>query len=237
MGGNRPSNPVVNTKLFLGWRSGLQLRVSSDICRQVRFENVIHLVKAAASSVCVAMLSRNRASQTEVTRGVKMSGKAERDEIRGRMLGLGCSIEQMAIEMGRRFNARPRLAWRYALGWTQVQLAHRYNELNPKASIGAERVSECENWPLSRSRPSLKYLVGLALTFGHGCTAIKLTDLEDLSAMPNADRLLLLRAIAGVDPIAMEQTRETPHLLRPIVGLPITRRENDPLAFRNRLAG
>ena len=131
-----------------------------------------------------------------------MGTKAERDEIRMQMLRLGCSIEQVAIEMARRFGARPRLAWRYALGWTQVQLGLRYNEINHGTSIGAERISECENWPLSRTRPSLKYLINLARTFGHSCTALKLTDLADLLAMPNDERVLLIRTTASTEPLS-----------------------------------
>ena len=121
-----------------------------------------------------------------------MSGKTERDEVRGYMLELGCPVERIAVEMAQRFGARPRLAWRYALGWTQVQLAHRYNRSNPGESVSAERVSECENWPASRARPSLRYLMGLARAYGNGCGPAKLTDLEDLQAMPERDRELLM---------------------------------------------
>jgi hypothetical protein len=121
-----------------------------------------------------------------------MVSKAERDEVRAWMLELGCPIERIATEMAQRFGARPRLAWRYALGWTQVQLAHRYNRANPGRAVSAERVSECENWPASRGRPSLQYLLGLARAYGNGCSALKLADLDDLRAMPEHERELLL---------------------------------------------
>jgi hypothetical protein len=121
-----------------------------------------------------------------------MAGKAERDEVRAWMLELGCPVERIAVEMARRFGARPRLAWRYALGWTQVQLAHRYNRANPGWSVGAERVSECENWPSSRGRPTLRYLSGLARAYGNGCSPTKLADLDDLMAMPDQERQALL---------------------------------------------
>ncbi|AHI01593.1 transcriptional regulator with XRE-family HTH domain [Kutzneria viridogrisea] len=121
-----------------------------------------------------------------------MASKAERDEVRGWMLELGCSIERIAVEMAQRFGARPRLAWRYALGWTQVQLAHRYNRANPGASVSSERVCECENWPSSRSRPSAQYLMGLARAYGNGCSPTKLADLADLQRMPEQDRQLLM---------------------------------------------
>ncbi|REH55484.1 hypothetical protein BCF44_101508 [Kutzneria buriramensis] len=129
-----------------------------------------------------------------------MASKAERDEVRAWMLELGCPLERIATEMAQRFGARPRLAWRYALGWTQVQLAHRYNRANPGRAISAERVSECENWPASRGRPSLQYLLGLARAYGNGCSALKLADLDDLRAMPEHERELLLAGPAGGGP-------------------------------------
>jgi hypothetical protein len=98
------------------------------------------------------------------------SAKAERDQLRDRMRALGCSIPQIAAEMGRRFNLRPRLAWRHALDWPQWKLAQRYNTLHPGARLSDHRVSEYETWPHGGALPSLRYLARLAITYGHGCT-------------------------------------------------------------------
>jgi len=44
------------------------------------------------------------------------SAKAERDQLRERMRGYGCSVSQIATEMARRFGLRPRVAWRSLSG-------------------------------------------------------------------------------------------------------------------------
>lgn len=75
------------------------------------------------------------------------SAKAERDKLRERMRGYGCTVGQIAAEMARRFNLRPRVAWRHALGWPQWKLAQRYNTAHPGARLSDNRVSEFEAWP------------------------------------------------------------------------------------------
>ncbi len=42
------------------------------------------------------------------------SAKAERDQLRERMRGYGCTVAQIATEMARRFGLRSRVAWRHA---------------------------------------------------------------------------------------------------------------------------
>jgi hypothetical protein len=104
------------------------------------------------------------------------------------MRALGCSVAQIAAEMGRRFNLRPRLAWRHALGWSQWKLTQRYNTVHPGARLWDNRVSEFENWPYGGSPPTLRYLAQLAATFGHGCTPAQLVDADDLEHLSPADR-------------------------------------------------
>ncbi|MGH3867624.1 MAG: hypothetical protein ACRDQ4_16105 [Pseudonocardiaceae bacterium] len=118
------------------------------------------------------------------------SAKAERDRLRDQMRALGCTVGQIAVEMGRRFNLRPRVAWRHALGWPQWKLAQRYNTAHPGARLADNRVSEFEAWPHGGSPPSLRYLAQLAATFGHGCTPAQLVDAEDLEHLTPADRCL-----------------------------------------------
>lgn len=119
------------------------------------------------------------------------SARAERDKLRERMLGYGCTIGQIAAEMTRRFNLRPRVAWRHALGWPQWKLAQRYNTDHPGARLSDNRVSEFEAWPHGGCPPGLRYLAQLAVTFGHGCTPAQLADADDLERLTPADRCLL----------------------------------------------
>lgn len=124
------------------------------------------------------------------------SPKAEREQLRDRMRTLGCSVPQIAVEMARRFGLRPRVAWRYALGWPQWKLAQRYNTAHPGTRLSDGRVSEFENWPHGGSRPSLRYLTRLAATYGHGCTPTQLVDADDLEHLHPDDRPLLTSAPA-----------------------------------------
>jgi hypothetical protein len=124
-------------------------------------------------------------------RKVGNSPKAQRDKLRERMRGYGCIVGQIAAEMARRFNLRPRVAWRHALGWSQWKLAQQYNTLHPGARLGDNRVSEFEAWPHGGCPPTLRYLVQLAVTFGHGCTPAQLVDADDLERLIPADRCLL----------------------------------------------
>ncbi|MGQ0778708.1 MAG: hypothetical protein ACT4NY_30560 [Pseudonocardiales bacterium] len=126
-----------------------------------------------------------------MTRDPADSTKAQRDQLRERMRGYGCTVAQIAAELARRFNLRPRLAWRHALGWPQWKLCLEYNTAHAGARLSDRRVSEHENWPHGGSRPSLVYLANLAATFGHGCTAAHLVDAEDLAELTPAQRCLL----------------------------------------------
>ncbi|MGH3694951.1 MAG: hypothetical protein ACRDRX_13355 [Pseudonocardiaceae bacterium] len=119
------------------------------------------------------------------------SAKAERDQLRDRMWGYGCAVAQIATEMARWFGLRPRAAWRHALGWPQWKLAQRYNTLHCGARLSDNRVSEFEAWPHGGSPPSLRYLVVLAATYGHGCTPAALVDADDLAHLTPVDRCLL----------------------------------------------
>jgi tetratricopeptide (TPR) repeat protein len=119
------------------------------------------------------------------------SAKAERDCLRDRMRGYGCTVPQIAAEMARRFRLRPRVAWRHALGWPQWKLAQQYNTRHPGSRLSDNRVSDYEAWPHGGNPPSLRYLVQLAATYGHGCTPAQLVDADDLAQLTPADRCLL----------------------------------------------
>jgi hypothetical protein len=119
------------------------------------------------------------------------SAKAERDQLRERMRGYGCTVSQIATEMARRFGLRPRVAWRHALGWPQWKLVQQYNTLHPGARLSDNRVSEFEAWPHGGSPPNPRYLAQLAATYGHGCTPAQLVDADDLEHLTPAERSLL----------------------------------------------
>jgi tetratricopeptide (TPR) repeat protein len=124
------------------------------------------------------------------------SAKAEREQFRRRLLADGVPVAQIAVEMRRRFDARPRTAWRYALGWNLWKTAQEYRKANPSSSIDDTRISKWESWPIGGTRPSLENLAGLALAFGHTCAVSDLIDNGDLAEFSPAERdhLVTLRS-------------------------------------------
>ncbi|MGQ0776824.1 MAG: hypothetical protein ACT4NY_20805 [Pseudonocardiales bacterium] len=163
-----------------------------------------------------------------MSRKAENSPKAERDKVRDRMRGLGCTVGQIAAEMSRRFLLRPRSAWRYALGWPQWKLAQEYNTRHPGAKLSESRISEFEAWPHGGSPPTLRYLVGLAATYGHGCTAAQLVDADDLERLNPADRCLLTTghppdasdAWAALDSLILSLERRGPQVSAHVAGQP-----------------
>ena len=152
---------------------------------------------SGATVVQRARYGRHMSGGWAMPRKAGASAKAERDQLRDRMRALGCSVAQIAAEMSRRLNLRPRLAWRMALGWPQWKVAQQYNTLHPGAKLSDHRVSEYENWPHGGAPPSLRYLARLAATYGHGCTASQLVDADDLEHFTPADRNLLTSPPGG----------------------------------------
>jgi hypothetical protein len=135
-----------------------------------------------------------------MARKARASAKAERDQLRERMRGYGCSVSQIATEMARRFGLRPRVAWRHALGWPQWKLAQQYNTLHPGARLSDNRVSEFEAWPHGGNPPSPRYLA-------------QLVDADDLEHLTPAECTLLT---TGHPPTAVT-TRAAGSLLRATV--------------------
>lgn len=126
--------------------------------------------------------------------GTTASRKAERDQFRDQLRGYGCTTAQIAREMARHCQARPRTAWRYAVGWTQWKLAQEFNRAYPGSRLTEARISEYESWPFGGVRPTMRYLARLAALLAPSCTPEQLADASDLAAMPEADRLLLTQA-------------------------------------------
>ena len=127
--------------------------------------------------------------------------KLEMDRLRERMRGLGFSYDEIAIEVSRRYQARPRQAYRLAWGWTQDQAAARFNELaasegtdpDGRASMTGSHLCEVEQWPNSERKPSVYVLCLLAGVYETG--VLCLLDLADHESLPQHDRLVLTRRL------------------------------------------
>jgi hypothetical protein len=124
--------------------------------------------------------------------------KAEQDDLRARMRGLGMTHDEIAVEFARRYRLRPRAAHRLAHGWTQQQAANHVNAhaarvgLDPtgKATMTAPRLCELENWPHpDRRRPTPQVLALLAEVYGTDVHS--LLDLDDREHLTPADHLLI----------------------------------------------
>jgi len=127
--------------------------------------------------------------------------KAELDGLRERMRGLGFGYDEIAAEVSRRYQVRPRQAYRLAWGWTQDQATARFNELaasegtDPDGRVGmtGPHLCEVEQWPYSERKPSVYVLCLLAGVYG--TDVLCLLDLADHESLPQQDRLVLLRRL------------------------------------------
>jgi transcriptional regulator with XRE-family HTH domain len=123
------------------------------------------------------------------------------DGLRDRMRGLGFSYDEIAAEVSRRYQVRPRQAYRLAWGWTQDQAAARFNELaagegtdpDGRASMTGPHLCEVEQWPNSERRPSVYVLCLLARVYE--TDVLCLLDLADHESLPQHDRLVLMRRL------------------------------------------
>jgi hypothetical protein len=125
--------------------------------------------------------------------------KAELEELRERMRGLGLGDGEIAGEIGRQYRVRPREAYRLAYGWTLGHAAARFNSCaaglgtdpDGLASVAGNRLCEYEKRPYSERRPSVYVLVMLAVVYETG--VLNLLDLADHENLPPRDRLTLLQ--------------------------------------------
>ena len=135
-----------------------------------------------------------------VSAGVRRKGfKAEMDGLRDRMRGLGFSYDEIAAEVSRRYQVRPRQAYRLAWGWTLDKVAERFNELaaregtdpGGRAGMSSPHLCEIAKWPDSERKPSVYVLCLLAVVYD--TDVLCLLDLADHESLPQQDRLVLLR--------------------------------------------
>jgi hypothetical protein len=64
---------------------------------------------------------------------VKTSLRGEMRTLREEMRALGLSHRQIAVEFTRRYQLRPRAAWRHAWGWSLTEAAERGSAATPDA--------------------------------------------------------------------------------------------------------
>ncbi len=134
------------------------------------------------------------------------SVRAEQRKLREQMRGLGMSRGEIAAEMARRYQLRPRAAWRIAWGWTLDEAAERYNALRAKGapqavtSLTGSRLSEWEKWPFSTRKPSILSLSLLAEIYHAG--VLDLIDFHDREKLASAELLTLDKA--GATPLPQQ---------------------------------
>lgn len=144
--------------------------------------------------------------------------KAELDDLRERMRGLGFGYDEIAAEIARRHRVRPRQSYRLAWGWTLNHAAERFNALcarqgtDPQARAGmtGAHLCEYEQWPASERKPSVHVLVTLARLYD--TDALCLLDLADHENLAPQDRLALIRPQRPpAEPPAREETEPRGH--------------------------
>jgi len=155
----------------------------------------------------------------------RRSQKADREALRGELAALGCTPAQMVEEFVRRLGARPRLAWRWAMGWTQWKLAMEFRLANPGVPVSESRISEWEAWPHGGTQPSLEVLSALAATFGGGCTVAGLVDSVDLTHMSTEQRRRMQAATSSVAADPGNSPAEEETMIVPFSTADWTRRE------------
>jgi transcriptional regulator with XRE-family HTH domain len=150
--------------------------------------------------------------------------KAELDDVRERMRGLGFGYDEIAAEIARRHRVRPRQSYRLARGWTLNHAAERFNALaarqgtDPQARAGmtGAHLCEYEQWPGSERRPSVHVLLALARLYD--TDALCLLDLADHESPAPKDRLALIRPqqppAAPAEPPARKEAGPRGHAAR-----------------------
>jgi hypothetical protein len=165
----------------------------------------------------------------------KTSLRKEKRDLREKMRSMGLGYREIAAEFARRYNLRPRAAWRDAYGWSLQDSADRINEfrgdtgLDPGGFAGmtAPHLSEYENWPGLGPKPSGRrptpYLLAV-LASVYDCSVDDLIDLADREHLPPAD-LLILDKYGQLPAKTAHGTGDDPHIravgtqvvLRPLV--------------------
>jgi transcriptional regulator with XRE-family HTH domain len=121
--------------------------------------------------------------------------KPQRLAVRRQVLSAGGTVDDVVLELRRRWDLRPRTAYRYACGWTQEEAAVRFTEIAAQltgirsAPMTGACISEYERWPQQGRRPSPYVLTVLAEVYG--TDLVSLLDRHDIQAMPAQDQTVL----------------------------------------------
>src|SRR5579875_639121 len=102
---------------------------------------------------------------TTTGRDRRRSFKAELSDLRERMCALGLGYAVIAVEMARRYQLRPREAYRLAHGWTLDKAAELFNaraaevgaDPHGRSSLQSTRLGEYEKWPTGFGRKPSPY--------------------------------------------------------------------------------
>jgi transcriptional regulator with XRE-family HTH domain len=151
---------------------------------------------------------------------MKSGSKADRGALRQHLIDGGCSTDDVAAEMRRRWRFRSRESYRHANGWSQDEVAARFTEVAARLAPGTRsapmvgtRIGEYERWPQGGRRPSPYVLTVLAEVYG--TEVRRLLDDTDDRAMPEQDRAVL--AALSAAPAATERPlqRRVPQPVHP----------------------
>jgi hypothetical protein len=172
----------------------------------------------------VTPTARTAVHQTPEVTGMpypKTSLRAEQRALREKMRELGMSHRQIAVEFARRYQLRPRAAWRNAYGSSLTETAGRISAYAGRAGLGngytvamtGAHLSEHENWPGEGTEPTGRrptpYLLSLLVAV-YGCAVQDLLDVADYEHMPATDRLVLDKAASGGVPPAGTAAESVP---------------------------
>lgn len=133
-------------------------------------------------------------------RRVKTGSRQEQSTLRRTLVRNGATVDDVATELARRWQFRPRAAYRHAYGWSQVEVAVRFREVGSRLigkpvstsvpAVAGNRISEYERWPQGGRRPSPYVLAVLSEVYG--TTVGQLLDTADLEAMPPPARAVVV---------------------------------------------
>lgn len=115
--------------------------------------------------------------------------------MRRQVLSAGGTVDDVVPELRRRWDLRPRTAYRHACGWTQGEAAARFTEVAAQLAgirsgrMTGGRMSEYERWPQQGRQPTPYVLTVLAEVYGTDLDS--LLDRHDIEAMPAQDETVL----------------------------------------------
>jgi len=145
----------------------------------------------------------------------QLSHRIELKRLRSRMTEQGRSVDEIAMEIQRRYGYSLRAAYRHAIGLTLYEAAESYNLAvdDADAHLDVSRLSGWENWPRNtQRRPTVFNLVVLSKVYG--THPARLVTTKEQERLDYRDRTVL-RLLAQLDPTA-GTTPALPHTQNPL---------------------